>query len=134
MNLSVATYEYEHWSLILWGDFFVVYFMIVSVLRPRFVKWQDDSWKMNWKGFWRCSHDLITVLSWSLPGRTEENRQNLSQDNQCPGWDWNSAPLKYKSNAHLLHHPAQSERWTQWRTRGSTSHGASQFVLFTLYC
>jgi hypothetical protein len=77
MNLSVATYRYKHWSLTLRGDFFVVYFMMLSVLRPYFVKWQDDWWKMNWKGFWRCSHDLITVLSWRLSGRTEENRKNL---------------------------------------------------------
>jgi hypothetical protein len=51
MNLSVATYGYEHWSLTLIGDFFVVYFMILSVFRPYFVKWQDDWQKINWKGF-----------------------------------------------------------------------------------
>jgi hypothetical protein len=45
------------------------------------------------------SQGLIEVLSWSLPGRTEEIIKNVCQDDQWPSQDSKWAP-EYK-----LHHP-----------------------------
>jgi hypothetical protein len=36
---------------------------------------------MNWNGFGRKAHGLIKVLSWHLPGMTEENHKKLKS-----GW------------------------------------------------
>jgi hypothetical protein len=32
---------------------------------------------MNWKEFWGCGHGLIQVLSWHLPGVTEEKHESF---------------------------------------------------------
>jgi hypothetical protein len=37
------------------------------------------------------------VLSWNLPGGTEEDHGNLSRDSQCPGQDSNWTHLEYMS-------------------------------------
>jgi hypothetical protein len=38
----------------------------------------------------------IWVLSWSLPGVTEEKAKPVSQDSQSPGQDLNLRPAKWK--------------------------------------
>jgi hypothetical protein len=42
------------------------------------------------------------VLSWHLPGGTEEYHETLSHDSRCPGLDLNRAPTQYKSEASPL--------------------------------
>jgi hypothetical protein len=39
------------------------------------------------------------VLSWHLPGRTEENHDNINEDSQCPNRNLKQAPPKCKSEA-----------------------------------
>jgi hypothetical protein len=48
------------------------------------------------------SRDLVELLSLHLPGGTEENHRNFSQD----VWDWNRASPEYKCRTLLLHQPA----------------------------
>jgi hypothetical protein len=43
------------------------------------------------------SRGLIKVQSQHLPGGTEKNQKNLSQDSQCPGQNSKYAPPKHKS-------------------------------------
>jgi hypothetical protein len=38
----------------------------------------------------------FSVISRHSPGGTSENRENLGQDNRCPGRDSNWEPPKYK--------------------------------------
>jgi hypothetical protein len=53
---------------------------------------------MNWKGFGRKQvWPSFKVLSQYLPGWTEENHKNLSQDSQSRGQDTNVGPPEYES-------------------------------------
>jgi len=55
---------------------------------------------MNWKGFGRKrSWPNFKVLSWHLPGGTEENHKKLSQDSWSLGRDLNPGPPKYESRS-----------------------------------
>jgi hypothetical protein len=78
-------------------------------------------WLMNdeLSGFDR---GLIEVLSYDLPGGTEDNHENLSQDCPCPCRDSNRAPTEYKCRALPLDHPVQSQRVLTWALEaGATS-------------
>lgn len=48
---------------------------------------------------------VIQLLSWNLPGGTEQNHKN-PQNNWCPGQHVNRAP-EYKYRALPLHKPFQ---------------------------
>jgi hypothetical protein len=41
--------------------------------------------------------DQFKALSWHMPGRTEENHENLSQDSLSPGRDLNPEPPEYET-------------------------------------
>jgi hypothetical protein len=57
----------------------------------------DDKWVINWKGFVRKrSWPNCEVLSRHLPGRTEGNHENLSQDSRSPGRDLNPGCPEYE--------------------------------------
>jgi hypothetical protein len=63
---------------------FIVYLTRLSVAN---VEWKDDMWMINWKECGRSGRGIFEVLSRHLPGRTEENHENLSQDSLSPGRD-----------------------------------------------
>jgi hypothetical protein len=74
-----------------------------------------EQWrKLNWKGF-GSHHDIIKVLPGICLGGLRKTTENLNQDRQCPSWDSNQAPPKYKSRALLLHQPAG---WRGWHGQG----------------
>jgi hypothetical protein len=52
---------------------------------------------MNWKIFGKKhSWPDFKVLSWHLPGCTEEKHEN-PQDSHSPGWDLILGPLEYEA-------------------------------------
>ena len=57
--------------------------------------WTGKIWKEN---------SLLDILHRHFPGETEENHENFNQNNQCPKWDLNQAPPKYKSAVLLQQH------------------------------
>jgi hypothetical protein len=54
-----------------------------------------------------CDYGSVDGLSKHLPGGTEENHENLSQDSWCPARDSNPARPKYESRVLLLCHSTQ---------------------------
>jgi hypothetical protein len=48
---------------------------------------------------------LIEVLSWHLPGGTDETTKSLSQDDRCPGRDSNRKSTEHESRALPLCYP-----------------------------
>jgi hypothetical protein len=53
---------------------------------------------MNWKGFVRNRlWPNFKGLSRYSSGRTDENHENLNQDSQSPGRDFNPAPAEYEA-------------------------------------
>jgi hypothetical protein len=49
----------------------------------------------NWKAFEKWWWPNFKVLFWNLPGGTQENSKNLSQDSRSPGQDLNPGPPEY---------------------------------------
>jgi hypothetical protein len=45
------------------------------------------------------------VISWHLPGKAEENHENLNQDSRSPGRNLNTGPPEYEA----LNHDARCE-------------------------
>jgi hypothetical protein len=59
----------------------------------------------------RC-HGLIKVPSQHFPGLMK-TMKNLSQDSQCPAWDSNLAPPKYKSRVLPLNQFGIKRQYTE---------------------
>jgi hypothetical protein len=59
----------------------------------------DDRIINEWTGedLEGSGHGLIKVLSWHLPGVTEENHKNLSRDSWSPGQYLNPRPPEYEA-------------------------------------
>jgi hypothetical protein len=55
------------------------------------VNWNGCGRKLSWPNF--------KVLSRSLPGRTEKNRENFSQDSRSSGRDFNLGHPEYEAGA-----------------------------------
>jgi hypothetical protein len=66
-----TSFVHMHW--VIYFQHFCEYFTVLSAARLYNVGWQDERWKMKFKGFGR-SPSLIDILSWYLFGGTEETR------------------------------------------------------------
>jgi hypothetical protein len=69
--------------------------------------YSDDGSIMNWKGLGRKRPWPIEILFRNVPGRTEEDHENLSQESWCSGRDSNRAFPKFKSKASPLDQPVR---------------------------
>jgi hypothetical protein len=63
-----------------------------------------QQYKYNMIALESSDRGLFQVLSWHLPGETEDNHENLSQNSPSPGRDLNPGPHEYETgllNTHL---------------------------------
>jgi hypothetical protein len=66
-----------------------------------------NRWMMNWKRFRTKLSWRNRILSRHLPGGTEENHENISQNMRCHGRDSNWVPPECKFRVLSLCHPVR---------------------------